>query len=217
MELMGLIDHTNLDRSATWNDIKKLCDEAMEHGAASVMIPPSYVKEAAVYCRGRMGVGTVIGFPNGYQTTRIKCLEAAEAVDHGATEIDMVISNNQVKNGDFAGVAREIGLIRDICRSPVILKVIVETCLLEEAELIELTKIVSGSGADFIKTSTGFAAKGAELASVGTIMEHRGEGLKVKAAGGIRTAEDVRRFVDAGCERIGSSGALLQLAREGAR
>ena len=204
------IDHTQLKQTADWASIQKLCDEAILGGAASVCIPPCYVKRACQYVQGRTRVCTVVGFPNGYQTTLVKLVETKEALADGADEIDMVINLCHVKNGDFAKVAHEIKALKTACGQRT-LKVIVETCFLTEEEKIKLCHIVTQAGADYIKTSTGFGSGGATLEDVQLFRREVGADVKIKAAGGIRTVDDAVKMLEAGADRLGSSALLKGL------
>ncbi|MBQ5682190.1 MAG: deoxyribose-phosphate aldolase [Peptococcaceae bacterium] len=206
-EIYTHIDHTQLKQTADWASIQKLCDEAIEGGAASVCIPPCYVKQAADYVEGRMKICTVIGFPNGYQTTTVKLVETKEALADGAEEIDMVINLCDVKNGNYANVAHEIKALKQACGNRV-LKVIVETCFLTEEEKVTLCHIVTEAGADYIKTSTGFGSGGATIEDVELFRRECGAEVKIKAAGGIRSQEDAEKMIAAGADRLGSSALL---------
>ena len=206
-EIYTHIDHTQLKQTADWASIQKLCDEAIEGGAASVCIPPCYVKQAADYVEGKMKICTVIGFPNGYQTTTVKLVETKEALADGAEEIDMVINLCDVKNGNYANVAHEIKALKQACGNRV-LKVIVETCFLTEEEKVTLCHIVTAAGADYIKTSTGFGSGGATIEDVELFRRECGAEVKIKAAGGIRTQEDAEKMIEAGADRLGSSALL---------
>ena len=204
--IMSYVDMTNLKTNATFEDIKALIDKAISAGAASVCIQPCFVKQAQEYAGGRIPICTVIGFPNGYHTPYIKLAEALEACDNGAKEIDMVINNCLVKEKKFDQVYDEIkALASGVQAKGAILKVIIETCLLTDEEKIELCKIVTKSGADFIKTSTGFGSAGATLEDVKLLKENVGPKVKVKAAGGIRTKELAEQMIKAGADRIGAS------------
>lgn len=205
------IDHTQLKQTADWASIQKLCDEAITGSAASVCIPPCYVKRACQYVQGRTKVCTVIGFPNGYQTTLVKLVETKEVLADGADEIDMVINLCHVKNGDFAKVAHEIKVLKTACGHRT-LKVIVETCYLTEEEKIALCHIVTQAGADYIKTSTGFGSGGATVEDVQLFRREVGAAVKIKAAGGIRTVDDAIHMLEAGAERLGSSALLKGLS-----
>lgn len=202
------IDHTNLSREADWQQLVQLGQEAIEFGAASVCVQPSYVKELKEHFGDKLRICTVIGFPFGYNTTASKVFEAKDAIANGADEIDMVINNLQVKDRRFDLIKTEIEAIRQACPPPVILKVIVETALLSKEDLSRLSVIVSESGADYIKTSTGYSTSGAKLEDIALMRASKSPKLKIKAAGGIRSYEQVKAFVAAGCDRIGASSAL---------
>lgn len=213
-EIAHMIDHTLLDPCADWSRISALCNEAVQMEAASVCIPPCYVKEAKLYLRSYLQsdlpVCTVVGFPNGYMTKGVKFNETLEAIKDGADEIDMVINLTHVKNGHFDAVLNEIRAVRAASNGH-ILKVIIETCYLTEGEKIKLCEIVTEAGADFIKTSTGFGKYGATVEDVRLLREHVGANVKVKAAGGIKTIEDAVAMIEAGAERLGASSLLAQL------
>ena len=202
--IMDKVDHTLLAQGATENDIKQICDDAVKYNTASVCIPPSYVKFAKEYLNGRIAVCTVIGFPNGYNTTAVKCSETQDAIDNGADEIDMVINIGHVKNGRYDLVLDEIKQIKAVCGKN-ILKVIIETCLLTEEEKIRMCQVVTQSGADFIKTSTGFAGGGATFEDIKLFAEHVGENVRIKAAGGIKSFDDAEKFISLGATRLGTS------------
>ncbi len=204
IDIMGRIDHTQLKAFATWDDIKSLCDEAVLYKTASVCIPPSYVKKVKDTYGDSLKICTVIGFPLGYSTGAVKLFETENALMQGADEIDMVINVADVKNGDFDAVSNEIGAMRKVTANKV-LKVIVETCYLKEKEKIELCRIVTDTGADYIKTSTGFGTAGAVTDDIKLFKKNIGPDVKIKAAGGIRTIEDAAAMVYAGADRIGSS------------
>ena len=206
-EIYKAIDHTQLKQTADWASIQKLCDEAMKGNAASVCIPPCYVKQAADYVQGKMKICTVIGFPNGYQTSTVKLVETKEALADGAEEIDMVINLCDVKNGSFDKVAHEIKVLKQACGNRV-LKVIIETCFLTEEEKVTLCHIVTEAGADYIKTSTGFGSGGATVEDVELFRRECGADVKIKAAGGIRSQEDAEKMIAAGADRLGSSALL---------
>ena len=193
-------------------EIKKICDDAVSYGTASVCIPPSYVKRAKEYLGYRMAVCTVIGFPNGYQTEAVKVFETRDAIENGADEIDMVINLGDVKDGNYQKVEEEIRRVKEACGSK-ILKVIIETCILTEEEKIRMCQAVTDSGADFIKTSTGFSTAGATFADIRLFAEHVGEGVKIKAAGGISSFADAEEFLSLGASRLGTS-RLVKLAKE---
>jgi deoxyribose-phosphate aldolase len=213
-KIISTIDHTLLKQVATWEQIRDLCIEGMESGTASVCIPPSFVKQAAEFVEGRLPICTVIGFPNGYQTTAIKAMEAAQAVKNGADEIDMVINIGWVKEGRYDDVLKEIDAVKDACNGK-LLKVIIETCLLTEEEKIALCDVVSRSRAEFIKTSTGFAGGGATLEDIQLFKKYVTGDTKIKAAGGIKSVADAEAFLAAGADRLGTSSLLAMLKQEG--
>jgi len=214
-EILGRIDHTLLKAVSSWADIKKLCDEAIRFKTASVCVPPSYIKPINEAYGGELVICTVIGFPLGYSVSGAKILEAETALAEGASEIDMVINIGDIKNGAFDKVQQEISSVKKVTGEK-ILKVIIETCFLTQEEKIRLCKIVTDAGADFIKTSTGFGTAGATLADIELFKQHIGSGVKIKAAGGVKTREDLEAFISAGCERIGTSSAVALLAGEAA-
>ena len=203
-DILSRVDHTLLAQGATWKEIKAICDDGIKYGCASVCIPASYVKQAAEYVAGRNAVCTVIGFPNGYDTTAAKCFEASDAVANGASEIDMVINIGWVKDGLYDKVLSEIRDVKGHCRGK-LLKVIIETCLLTDAEKIELCRVVSESGADYIKTSTGFGGGGATREDVALFKKHVAPHVKIKAAGGIADLNDAKDFIALGADRLGTS------------
>jgi len=203
-DILAKCDHTLLAQTATWEEIKAVCDDGLKYGTASVCIPPCYVKQAAEYLAGRLPVCTVIGFPNGYNVTEVKCFEAWRAVKDGADEIDMVINIGAVKAGDYDYVLKEIRAVKEACGGK-LLKVIIETCLLTEEEKIRLCGIVTEAGADFIKTSTGFSKGGATRGDVALMKANVGPDVKVKAAGGIAGLEDAEDFIALGADRLGTS------------
>ena len=203
-DILSRVDHTLLAQGATWKEIKAICDDGIKYGCASVCIPASYVKQAVEYVAGRIPVCTVIGFPNGYDTTAAKCFEASDAVDNGASEIDMVINIGWVKDGLYDKVLNEIRDVKGHCRGK-LLKVIIETCLLTDAEKIELCRVVSESGADYIKTSTGFGGGGATREDVALFKKHVAPHVKIKAAGGIADLNDAKDFIALGADRLGTS------------
>ena len=213
-EIAHMVDHTLLDPCADWSRISALCNEAVQMEAASVCIPPCYVKEAKLYLRSYLQsdlpVCTVVGFPNGYMTKGVKFNETLEAIKDGADEIDMVINLTHVKNGHFDAVLNEIRAVRAASNGH-ILKVIIETCYLTKREKIKLCEIVTEAGANFIKTSTVFGKYGATVEDVRLLREHVGANVKVKAAGGIKTIEDAVAMIEAGAERLGASSLLAQL------
>lgn len=202
--ILSRVDHTLLAQGATWKEIKAICDDGIKYGCASVCIPASYVKQAAEYVAGKIAVCTVIGFPNGYDTTAAKCFEASDAVANGASEIDMVINIGWVKDGLYDKVLSEIRDVKGHCRGR-LLKVIIETCLLTDAEKIELCRVVSESGADYIKTSTGFGGGGATREDVALFKKHVAPHVKIKAAGGIADLNDAKDFIALGADRLGTS------------
>ena len=203
-EILSKCDHTLLAQTATWKEIQAICDDGMKYGCASVCIPASYVKQAAEYVAGKLPICTVIGFPNGYDTTAAKCFMATDAVENGAEEVDMVINLGWVKDGKYDDVLREIRRVKEACLGR-ILKVIVECCLLTEEEKAEMCRVVAESGADFIKTSTGFAGGGATRADVALFSRLVGPHVKIKAAGGIATLRDAEDFLALGAVRLGTS------------
>ena len=202
--ILAAVDHTLLAQTAAWAEIRQICDEGAACGCASVCIPPSYVRQAADYLGDRLPVCTVIGFPNGYSTTAVKVFEAMDAVAGGAREIDMVINLSWVKDGRWNELLSEIKAVKEVC-GPLVLKVIVETCLLTEEEKVRLCQIVSDSGADYIKTSTGFSAAGATREDVALFKANVAPHVKIKAAGGIATLEDAADFLALGADRLGAS------------
>ena len=203
-EILSRVDHTLLAQGATWEEIRTVLDDAIQYGCASACIPASYVRQAADYGAGRLPICTVIGFPNGYSTTAAKCFEARDAVANGADEIDMDIHIGWVKDGRWEEVLDEIRQVKAACGDH-ILKVIIETCLLTDEEKIRMCEIVSQSGADFIKTSTGFAGGGATPEDVALFAAHVAPPLKIKAAGGISGLEDAEQFLRLGAQRLGTS------------
>lgn len=203
-DILSRCDHTLLSQSATWAQIRALCDDGMRYHTASVCIPASYVKQAKEYVGDRLAVCTVIGFPNGYDTMRAKCFMASDAVDNGADEIDMVINLGWVRDGRYDLVLEEIRAVKAACRGK-LLKVIIETCLLTEEEKIEMCRVVSQSGADYIKTSTGFSTAGATFHDVELFAAHVSPDVKIKAAGGISSLDDAEKFISLGASRLGTS------------
>ena len=203
-EILSKVDHTLLAPSATWDDIRQICDDGVKYGTASVCIPASYVKKAADYVKGGVKICTVIGFPNGYSTMAAKCFEATDAVNNGADEIDMVINIGLLKDKRFGDILSEIKAVKAACKGR-ILKVIIETCLLTDEEKIKMCEIVSESGADFIKTSTGFSSGGATKEDVALFKAHVAPRVKIKAAGGISSLEDAEEFISLGASRLGTS------------
>ena len=203
-KILSMVDHTLLLQTSTWDEIRALCDDAICYGTASACIPPCYVKKAKEYVGGQMKICTVIGFPNGNHTTATKVFETMDAVNNGADEIDMVINVGMLRAKDYDYVLNEIREIKDACGEK-ILKVIIETCLLTEEEKIKMCEIVTESGADFIKTSTGFSTGGAMFDDIALFAKHVGKNVKIKAAGGISSMEDAERFIELGASRLGTS------------
>lgn len=203
-EILAVCDHTLLLQTSTWEEIKGICDDAMKYHTASVCIPPCYVKQAADYMQGEIPVCTVIGFPNGNHTTACKVFETKDAVENGADEIDMVINVGMLKAKNYDYVLNEIRAVKAACGER-ILKVIIETCLLTDEEKIKMCEIVTASGADFIKTSTGFSTAGATFADIELFAKHIGAGVRMKAAGGISSIADAEKFMDLGAARLGTS------------
>ena len=203
-DILARVDHTLLAQGATWGEIKTICDDGVKYGCASVCIPASYVRQAAEYVDGKIAICTVIGFPNGYDTTAAKCFEASDAVKNGASEIDMVINVGWVKDRLYDKVLEEIKAVKAACGGK-LLKVIIETCLLTEEEKIELCRVVSQSGAEYIKTSTGFGGGGATREDVALFKKHVAPHVKIKAAGGIADLNDAKDFIALGADRLGTS------------
>ena len=203
-EILAAVDHTLLAQTATWEEIRAICDDGIRYGCASVCIPSGYVKQAAEYVAGKLPICTVIGFPNGYETTASKCFQTADAVANGAEEIDMVINLGWVKDGRWDDVLEEIRAVKAACGGK-LLKVIIETCLLTDEEKIKLCEIVSESGAEYIKTSTGFAGGGATREDVALFAKHVQSHVKIKAAGGISNLQDAEDFINLGASRLGTS------------
>ena len=210
-DIFKTVDHTLLTQGATWAQIKEICDDAVAYGAASVCIPPSYVKRAWEYLKGKMPVCTVIGFPNGYNTTKTKVFETRDAIENGAEEIDMVINIGDLKDRNYEKIQAEIEEIKAACGEKV-LKVIIETCLLTEEEKIRMCQVVTEAGADYIKTSTGFSTAGATFDDIKLFAAHVGPGVKMKAAGGIKSFEDAEKFISLGASRLGTS-RIVKLAK----
>ena len=203
-EILSKCDHTLLAQTATWEQIKAICDDGMKYGTASVCIPASYVKQAKEYVGDKLAICTVIGFPNGYSTTAAKCFETADAVKNGADEIDMVINIGWLKDQRYDDLLNEIKAIKEACGGK-LLKVIIETCLLTDEEKIKMCEIVSASGAEYIKTSTGFSTAGATKEDVALFAAHVAPHLKIKAAGGIASIQDAEDFINLGASRLGTS------------
>lgn len=209
--IFGKVDHTLLGITATWNDIKTICDDAMHYQTASVCIPPSYVKQAKEYMGDKMAVCTVIGFPNGYNTTAVKAFETKDAIDNGADEIDMVINLGWVKDKRYDLIEQEIKTLKEVCIDK-ILKVIIETCVLTEEEKVMMCKVVTSAGADYIKTSTGFSTAGATFDDIALFAKNIGKDVKMKAAGGISSFDDAEKFIELGASRLGTS-RIVKLAK----
>lgn len=203
-QVLKMVDHTLLSQQATWEEIKTLCDDAIHFGTASVCIPPSFVRRAKDYVGDKMAICTVIGFPNGYNTTEVKVYETKDALANGADEIDMVINIGALKEKQYDAVEQEIRTLKEACGDH-ILKVIIETCLLTDEEKIKMCELVTKAGADYIKTSTGFSTAGATFADIALFAEHVGEGVKIKAAGGISSFADAEEFIRLGASRLGTS------------
>ena len=210
-EILAACDHTLLAQTATWADIRAICDDGMKYHTASVCIPASFVKQAKEYVGDKLTICTVIGFPNGYDTTAAKCFMATDAVDNGAGEVDMVINIGWAKEGKWDEITAEIAAIKKACKGR-LLKVIIETCLLSDEEKIALCKCVSDSGADYIKTSTGFSIAGATFHDVELFAKHVAPHVKIKAAGGISSLEDAEKFMELGASRLGTS-RIVKLAK----
>ena len=212
-DILKYVDHTLLLQDATWEDIKGICDDAVKYGTASVCIPPSYVKQAKEYLGDKMAICTVIGFPNGYNTAKVKCAETADAIENGASEIDMVINIGYLKDKRYDRILDEIKSVKAVCGEK-ILKVIIETCLLTDEEKIQMCKIVTEAGADFIKTSTGFSKGGATSEDITLFAQNVGKSVSIKAAGGIKSFEDAQNFLKLGAKRLGTSRLVTLLKGE---
>ncbi|MBQ2893572.1 MAG: deoxyribose-phosphate aldolase [Oscillospiraceae bacterium] len=210
-EILAKCDHTLLSQAATWADIKAICDDGIKYSTASVCIPQSFVKQAKEYVGDKLAICTVIGFPNGYATTAAKCFMASDTVDNGADEVDMVINIGWAKEGKWDEITAEIAAIKKACKGK-LLKVIIETCLLTDDEKIALCKCVSDSGADYIKTSTGFSTAGATFHDVELFAKHVAPHVKIKAAGGISSIEDAQKFIALGADRLGTS-RIVKIAK----
>lgn len=211
-DILSKCDHTLLAQSATWEQIKTICDDGMKYSTASVCIPASFVKQAKEYVGDKLAICTVIGFPNGYSTTASKCFETKDAVENGADEIDMVINIGKAKEGDYGFLLDEIKAVKAAC-SGKLLKVIIETCLLTDEEKINMCRVVSESGADYIKTSTGFSTAGATFDDVKLFAENVAPHVKIKAAGGISSLEDAEKFIELGASRLGTS-RIVKIAKQ---
>ena len=203
-EILSKVDHTLLSVDATWEQIKVICDDGIKYNTASVCIPQSFVKRASEYVKGKVKICTVIGFPNGYSTKEVKCYEAKNAIENGADEIDTVINIGDLKDKHYDNILDELKALKEVCADK-ILKVIIETCLLTEEEKIKMCSLVTLSGADFIKTSTGFQKGGATKEDVALFKKHIGKNVKIKAAGGISSLQDAKDFIELGAERLGTS------------
>ena len=211
-DIFAKVDHTLLAQTATWEEIKVILDDAITYKTASVCIPPSYVKRAAEYLDGRIPVCTVIGFPNGYNTTAVKEFETKDAINNGAAEIDMVINIGDLKDKNYDAITNEIKTLKAACGDK-ILKVIIETCLLTDDEKKKMCELVTNAGADYIKTSTGFSTAGATFADVKLFSENVGKNVKIKAAGRISSFDDAEKFVELGADRLGTS-RLVKIAKQ---
>ena len=210
-DILAKCDHTLLAQTATWEEIKAICDDGIRYKTASVCIPASFVKQAKTYVGGKLPICTVIGFPNGYDTTAAKCFMASDAVENGADEVDMVINIGWAKEGRWEDITAEIAAVKAACKGK-LLKVIIETCLLTDEEKIALCRCVSDSGADYIKTSTGFSKGGATFADVELFAKHVAPHVKIKAAGGISSLEDAQKFIELGADRLGTS-RIVKIAK----
>ena len=210
-DILSRVDHTLLSQTATWEEIRQILDDGIKYGCASACIPACYVKQAAEYVEGKLPICTVIGFPNGYSTTAVKEYETKDAILNGADEIDMVINLGDVKDKHFDKIKGEIALLKSACGDK-ILKVIIETCLLTEEEKIKMCEIVTEAGADFIKTSTGFSTSGATFDDIALFKKYVGENVKIKAAGGISSFDDAKKFIELGADRLGTS-RLVKIAK----
>lgn len=211
-EILNKVDHTLLAQTSTWEEIKSICNDGIKYNVASVCIPPCFVKMAKEYIGEKLKVCTVIGFPNGYQTTETKVFETKDAIKNGADEIDMVINIGNVKDNKYDEILNEINAIKEVCNGK-ILKVIIETCLLTDDEKIEMCKTVSKSNADYIKTSTGFSKAGATIADIDLFSKYMSKDKCIKAAGGISSFEDAEKFIKAGANRLGTS-RLVKIIKE---
>ena len=210
-EILARCDHTLLAQTATWEDIKAVCDDGMRYHTASVCIPASFVQQAKQYVQDNLAICTVIGFPNGYDTTAAKCYMAYDAVSHGADEVDMVVNIGWVKEGKWQELTEEIRQIKGHCCGK-ILKVIIETCLLTDEEKVQMCQVVTDAGADYIKTSTGFSTAGATFEDVALFAKHVGPNVKIKAAGGIASLADAEKFIALGADRLGTS-RIVKIAK----
>ena len=211
-EILKKVDHTLLSQTATFDEIKQICDDGIKYDTASVCIPASFVKQVKDYVGDRIKICTVIGFPNGYSTTEVKVFETRDAIDNGADEIDMVINIGWLKDKRYDDITNEIKAIKEACGKK-LLKVIIETCLLTDDEKIKMCEIVTAAGADYIKTSTGFSTAGATFDDIKLFKEHVGEQVKIKASGGIKSIDDAIKFIELGADRLGTS-RLVKIAKE---
>ena len=214
-DILSKVDHTLLNPKATWEEIKNICDDGMKYSTASVCIPPSFVKRAQEYVGNRLKICTVIGFPNGYNTAEVKIFETENAIENGADEIDMVINLGDLMDKNYDNILSEITKIKSVCGERV-LKVIIETCLLSEEQKIKMCEIVTKSGADFIKTSTGFSTGGATFEDIELFAKYVGENVKIKAAGGISSIADAEKFISLGADRLGTS-RIVKIVKGGAK
>ena len=214
-DILSKVDHTLLNPKATWEEIKNICDDGMKYSTASVCIPPSFVKRAKEYVGNRLKICTVIGFPNGYNTAEVKIFETENAIENGADEIDMVINLGDLMDKNYDNILSEITKIKSVCGERV-LKVIIETCLLSEEQKIKMCEIVTKSGADFIKTSTGFSTGGATFEDIELFAKYVGENVKIKAAGGISSIADDEKFISLGADRLGTS-RIVKIVKGGAK
>jgi len=212
-KILKYVDHTLLQVTSTWSEIKELCDDGIKFGVASLCIPPGFVKQAKEYVGSKQQICTVIGFPNGYNTTEVKVFETKNAIESGADEIDMVINVGDLKSGAYEKIENEINAIKEACNGK-ILKVIIEACLLTEQEKVKMCEIVSNSNADFIKTSTGFSTGGATREDIKLFSENVSKNTRIKAAGGIKTMSDAEDFINLGAERLGTSSIVKLLKNE---
>lgn len=214
-DILSKVDHTLLNPKATWDEIKNICDDGMKYSTVSVCIPPSFVKRAKEYVGNRLKICTVIGFPNGYNTTEVKVFETENALENGADEIDMVINLGDLMDKKYDNILSEIMKIKSVCGEKV-LKVIIETCLLSEEQKIKMCEIVTKSGADFIKTSTGFSTGGATFDDIELFAKYVGENVKIKAAGGISSIADAEKFISLGADRLGTS-RIVKIVKGGVK
>ena len=212
-DILRRVDHTLLSQGATWEEIRQICDDGLRYGTASVCIPPCYVAAAAEYVQGKLPICTVIGFPNGNMTTKTKEFETKDAIENGADEIDMVMNIGWLKDKKYQDVEQEIRTLKEACGDK-ILKVIIETCLLTEEEKIKMCELVTNAGADYIKTSTGFSTGGATFDDIQLFAKHVGEGVKIKAAGGISSMDDAEKFLTLGADRLGTSRIVKIVKKE---